>query len=518
MRYIEIIEARRNPDLNPKPTMREQLTPYIGRDDVFISFTDDVGAASHRKVDPNAKDANISGAKIGINPQSSFDTPIGIYAYPLAYVLEKDFRVPFAGGRPFMIVFEARDMSKVMNVNAYSNADLERDLKKLGGFAHLHNRAFSGAKDDIPAAKFWNLTRMIAREIADDENEEANYENYDDYEDDDDSWGYGKEKVVAIPSVKWNALLRGLGYDGVIDNGNGLIHENEPTQAVFFAKTAINELKVINRRFEGNAPKTDFQIWLSKPSILFTQVKKGSVPLERAAEFLKSHATFSSIKREDIPEKLKQYIAQNWKDFLSDKNDPFAHNFSALALVELPDNVIIEVLKREPQFARFLDKFTPRVVAHIMSDFKSFESFIGDLSLPEDAFMKLIASNPTLIDQIEDRNVTPEMLKLLLARNDTDERVWSLLKNYASRFSPELHLDFFQKMKKKGPHEIVHLLNGYLRRDYTEILLHLLKKTPKKTQEEWARNAPRGLLTPHLVDEITKIAPHLEKVLPRNAF
>ena len=63
-------EKRSNPDKNPKLSAYDYLEQYKDDPDVYISFTD------------------IS--KIGINPRSDFNTPNGIYTYPLREMW-KDF-------------------------------------------------------------------------------------------------------------------------------------------------------------------------------------------------------------------------------------------------------------------------------------------------------------------------------------------------------------------------------------------------------------------------------------------
>ncbi len=62
-RYKPLLEKRRNPDRNPYVGAWDYLLEYKDDPDVYISFT---------KID-----------KIGINPKSGFNTPVGIYTYPL---------------------------------------------------------------------------------------------------------------------------------------------------------------------------------------------------------------------------------------------------------------------------------------------------------------------------------------------------------------------------------------------------------------------------------------------------
>lgn len=76
----EVDGARRNPELNKKISIIDQLSPYKDDPSYFISFTD------------------IN--KIGLNPSTTYDTPLGIYTYPLKEIWN-DFvnnEIPFAGG------------------------------------------------------------------------------------------------------------------------------------------------------------------------------------------------------------------------------------------------------------------------------------------------------------------------------------------------------------------------------------------------------------------------------------
>ena len=221
MRYYEIIEARRNPEQNPKVSTLDTLEKYAGRKDVFVSFTSDVGEMSHINTQDMyltgfGRGKNTSGSKLGINPKSSYNTPIGIYTYPIDYVISRKGRVPFAAEEPFLYVVQAT--KPLLDLNNYSKSDFERDSKKLidMGFASTRNRGITSAKFNTPAAHIWNWTRFAARENI----------------------------------ARWSKILRSLGYSGAVDHGSKLIHENEDTQAVFFNINAIKVLEVIPNRFK----------------------------------------------------------------------------------------------------------------------------------------------------------------------------------------------------------------------------------------------------------------------------
>ena len=213
MRYYEIVEARRNPEQNPKESTLDTLGKYAGRKDVYVSFTSDVGKMSHGN---NGK--NISGSKLGINPKSPWrDTPIGIYTYPVDYVLSINGKVPFAGDAPFLYVVQST--KPLLDLNNYPEADFKRDSKKLidMGFEDTRDEGIRTAEFDTPADYLWNWTRLAADE----------------------------------KTVQWPKILRSLGYSGAEDRGSGSIHEDEPTQAVFFSMDAIKVLEVIPNRFKS---------------------------------------------------------------------------------------------------------------------------------------------------------------------------------------------------------------------------------------------------------------------------
>jgi hypothetical protein len=114
MRYFELIRLDERIE-----DVVKTLSKYKDDDDVFISFR--------------------SIPKLGINPSSHYDTPIGIYAYPLKRMwtsFERD-AMPFAGDMPYIVVFRATgfipDVSPTAR-NGYTDAMLERDLSQLKKF------------------------------------------------------------------------------------------------------------------------------------------------------------------------------------------------------------------------------------------------------------------------------------------------------------------------------------------------------------------------------------------------
>lgn len=227
MKYVKINinSARKNPELNPKISMVEQLRPYSKNSRAFITFT------------------NIN--KVGINPSSTFNTPLGIYAYPLRAFwsnIEED-TIPFGSDRPYVSLLLVNKNAKILN-NNYSWNDYDQDLLKLYDFCEKRGlvkskqnfislRDFSYEKypfrvEGKPVFYLWSFARYIALLLS---HEEEGIKNV----------------------TKWSFILNKiLGYAGAIDfRGWGFIHPNEPKQAVFFSIKAFSDTKTfLNKRYE----------------------------------------------------------------------------------------------------------------------------------------------------------------------------------------------------------------------------------------------------------------------------
>lgn len=205
--------------------------------------------------------------KVGVNPQTGYNTPVGVYAYPLRPMFGDVITraVPFAGDRNYVHVLQAT--GRVLDLFLYSQADYERDADKLMAlygnrlrisgkfldfirselpregwpddpldalrfigsspervFGLVREFAEGDARQKTPGGMIWNLTREIAQQLIEGQPRP----------------GGGTTPRAAII---WNQVLRALGY-GVIDDrmGQGIIHRNEPIQAVFLYASAARHL------------------------------------------------------------------------------------------------------------------------------------------------------------------------------------------------------------------------------------------------------------------------------------
>ena len=127
-------EARRNPDQNPFVGAWDYLIEYKDDPDVYISFT---------TID-----------KIGINPLSKYNTPIGIYCYPLKEFINQrlykhkhnseeaikirashsiGFFAAFAGGSKYVNFIKKKSSANFIDdmYKDYGSNDFDKDMKIL---------------------------------------------------------------------------------------------------------------------------------------------------------------------------------------------------------------------------------------------------------------------------------------------------------------------------------------------------------------------------------------------------
>lgn len=198
--------------------------PYKDRADIYISFT---------RIE-----------KLGINPQSEYSTPLGIYAYPLREIWNDILNntIPFAGSNPQVQVIRVAH-PKLQELSEYSEGQFNDDVKKMEKIAEDFNltsdfnrfklEAVLGAHKtrNESAGIFWNLSRILSYEITKSK--------------------YKRNTTTLKEATMWNKILRTLGYIGFTDkSGMGIIHPNEPTQAVFLSKEHIQHIDQIkNKRY-----------------------------------------------------------------------------------------------------------------------------------------------------------------------------------------------------------------------------------------------------------------------------
>ena len=260
MRYSEIIaEARRRSDVNLTIPVNAWINNYFRE---VQQKGDSVG----NSVVLNLFVSLTSIPKLGINPRSHYNTPLGIYAYPAEYVIQKVGRklplnkLPFAGDEPWVNIFRVSEDSNIIDLdevtqdmyNEYCQRFVEILSKRYESPLETTNKvvvrfkeeAKTAARVTTPGGKLWYVSMEVSKEL--------------------NSLYRGKTN-----SVTWNKLFRDVGIDGFIDMGRGIIHPSEPTQAVFFSMKPIRVLDRVQNKyspdtrekeqFKGQAKKEEFE-------------------------------------------------------------------------------------------------------------------------------------------------------------------------------------------------------------------------------------------------------------------
>jgi hypothetical protein len=171
--------------------------------------------------------------KVGVNPKITYFTPVGIYAYILDDEFIQQFSsksIEFAADRPFIHVLRPTAGANIVHLQSVTQEqaleliNATQDHLKHDPFrsmaearstiskAHKSHKGGNYTNPESPGAMFW-------------------------------FWTY---HVTNRKPLAWNVLLRNIGVDGIVDHGDGIIHPDQPAQAVFLSKPAIEHIATID--------------------------------------------------------------------------------------------------------------------------------------------------------------------------------------------------------------------------------------------------------------------------------
>ncbi len=253
MRLNDLFEARRNADVNTDGRLNDRMSSAFGFLSQFKPITGDL---------PTYFVTFTELPKVGINPRSKYQTPLGIYTYPIVPQIvmghaNKD--LPFAGTENYIsVVQSAVSESAILWLDENgSYSDYDRDHEKLLAFMQdgygededikgfLQTAAETAYEPRDQQSRIWNESRWVASAEAfmRGSNHVRSLEEVT-------NW-LEAGKVIPGVAINWNYVLRKvLGYAAVVDMNTGTIHENEPLQAVFLSMDAI---RLVDQRRNQNA-------------------------------------------------------------------------------------------------------------------------------------------------------------------------------------------------------------------------------------------------------------------------
>lgn len=164
--------------------------------------------------------------KVGINPQTRFNTPAGVYAFQLNLAYYKrllENRLPYVSNAPYCNIMKLNFnagkwlITSSKGLDLSTAEDVERVKQRVGpeiaNKASLYGSHWNLGND----SKIFDLT-------------------------------YYATKGQPRSTVAWAKLLRELGYIGIYDPGNKVIHENEPMQLVCLDPKAYEWIETYETR------------------------------------------------------------------------------------------------------------------------------------------------------------------------------------------------------------------------------------------------------------------------------
>lgn len=167
--------------------------------------------------------------KVGINPETNFKTPAGVYFYPLTKEYCQrlfDDKLPFGGERKYV------GLVKLNNLNV--------DGKWLKFIDHgtdfVSDEALKLIFDRFPT----ETQKMMKSGKHKSFNNDSKVFDIGHF--------YANKSDDTKKTIKWSSFLRRLGFVGVYDSGNGIIHSHEKCQLVCLSPEAYNVVDIFETK------------------------------------------------------------------------------------------------------------------------------------------------------------------------------------------------------------------------------------------------------------------------------
>ena len=206
--------------------------------------------------------------KVGINPRSNYNTPIGIYFYPADFYVDSinnDKELPFQHGAKYINIIELTT-NDIMYLDDETEQDFERIVRRLLSLKigrtdydqeqyektvrYYAQKADIDAKVGTPGGKIWFMLYQVSRSIGYLYHQRTQSSFYD-------PKTYQRYTPPHREALVWNWLIRQLGYKVMIDSGTGVIHENEPNQGVII--DTAGTFRVVNRIQNASTSDIEFK-------------------------------------------------------------------------------------------------------------------------------------------------------------------------------------------------------------------------------------------------------------------
>ena len=204
---------------------RPEIFEYLKKqpDDVLVHFT------NHHRV--------------GIKMKPSHQDPIGIYAFPKQYVMSSAFnKNSHFFGMKNVFILKLKPGAKTLNLSRLTETEVDHMLHKMGISEYKGKENIRDRKEGKPGHVLWDTIEKYLN----------------------DHFGYGKK------NVEWLKLFKKAGnYDALIDEGDAIIHQNEPAQVVILNPTAYIEISKFSSTAQEMFKRLAYRIMNELGQMLF---------------------------------------------------------------------------------------------------------------------------------------------------------------------------------------------------------------------------------------------------------
>ena len=342
MLIIDLFEARRNPELNPKQEGHAAAVAFLSKipNDELIHY-----GVSMTEL-----------PKLGINPSSKYNTPIGVYFYPASYYLtikKNNNTLDFQDKAAYIQILKLNgNILQLGNGGGGGNGD-----------ADFYKNTLDKLRDMIPelAKQFGSNIEFIKEHLRfhiSASQYEAKVSNYDGFiwyilwklsselgggvRGSQQRYGQAKRNPVI-----WNKLIRMLGYSAVIDLGSGIIHQNEMFQGVALDPANIQLVKTFSNK-ESN-PDNEIPIW---NQLLVWPSKTPKQYVQSVSEYIRFNHITTSVNRKiagKVLHKVVNFLKADPTIFL--KLDSADINTYVLMANSLDDNNMAQWIRMHYELA-----------------------------------------------------------------------------------------------------------------------------------------------------------------------
>lgn len=157
--------------------------------------------------------------RVGFNPRPTHQDPIGIYTFPKKYVLSPQFKNnSHFFGMNNAFILKIKPGFRTLNLSTVSMPEVQRLAKVMGLVEGDPTGHHSLKKLDIQAKPGHILWDSLEKTLE-------------------------KMKISgAQKNLQWNRFFKKAGIDILIDNGDSIIHSNEPYQVVFLTPGSYKQV------------------------------------------------------------------------------------------------------------------------------------------------------------------------------------------------------------------------------------------------------------------------------------